>query len=276
MDLITGAAFTFGVLLIGLGLGWFLRRPKAKNAQVHVHSTVENFRAIGELSVFKAITKEIVTSSDHAFGEFGEKYLSWAFTKKKMVMIFEFELDFRYDLKRDDFMIDIVPLHNNTRKAVITMPPCSFDLAIRNVQFYDEQKSKLLPWLLPDLVSGFVDGGFSEEDKNKLLAEAKTHAEQEAHKLVLSLKPDVERSARSTLQALASSFGVQFVEIAFRNEHSQMPAAKMIKTEALKSDADIHIADAGVDIGASSASSTGKPVISVVNSAKQVQHVAVA
>jgi hypothetical protein len=222
------------MLLLGLGLGWFMRRPKVLTHETHIHSNLESFRAIGELSVFKALTKEIVTSSDHAFGEFGAKYLSWAFTKKKLVMIFEFEVDFRFNLKRDDFEIDITPMHNGTRKAHITMPPCTFDLAIRNVQFYDEQKSKLLPWLLPDLVSGFVDGGFSEEDKNRLLNEARTHAASAAEKLVVQLKPDVERSARSTMQALAAGFEVQFVEVHFRSEQSAISLPALPAAAALK------------------------------------------
>lgn len=220
MDILLTLFLFCSVLLIGLGLGWFLRRPRVRTQETHLHSNLESFRAIGELSVFKAITKEIVTSSDHAFGEFGAKYLSWAFTKKKLVMIFEFEVDFRFNLKRDDFLIDLTALHNGTRKASITMPPCSTDLTLRNVLFYDEQKSKLLPWLLPDLVSGFVDGGFSEADKNRLLSEARAHAALAAEKLVIQLKPDVERSARSTMQALAAGFDVQFVEVKFSTQHS--------------------------------------------------------
>jgi Protein of unknown function (DUF4230) len=240
MDTVLVLAIGVFMLLLGLGLGWLLRRPRAKSQQTQIHSNLESFRAIGELSVFKALTKEIVTSSDHAFGEFGAKYLSWAFTKKKLVMIFEFEVDFRFNLKRDDFVIDITPLHNGTRKAHITMPPCTFDLAIRNVQFYDEQKSKLLPWLLPDLVSGFVDGGFSEDDKNRLLNEARAHAATAAEKLVAQLKPDVERSARSTMQALAAGFDVAFVEVHFRTEQGVihlpalpvLPAANALKQAA--------------------------------------------
>jgi hypothetical protein len=36
-----------------------------------------------------------------------------------------------------------------------------------------------------------------------------------AEKLVVQLKPNVERSARSTMQALAAGFEVQFVEVHF-------------------------------------------------------------
>lgn len=203
-------------------------------AQTHIHSGVESFRAVGELSVFKAVTKEIVTQSDHAFGEFGSKYLSWAFTKKKLVMIFEFEIDCRFDLRRDDFVIDITPLHNGTNKAHITLPPCHYDLAIRNIQFYDEQRSKLLPWLLPDLLNGFFDGRFSEQDKNKLITEARNHAANEAQRLIAQFKPDLERSARSTLQALAMGFGVQFVEIHFRADSEPLPVPVVKDVEELK------------------------------------------
>jgi Fe-S cluster assembly iron-binding protein IscA len=69
------------------------------------HISLEGMRAVGELSVFKAITKEIVTETDYSFGEFGRKYLRWAFSQKKLAMIFEFQIDFRYDLRSSQFVI---------------------------------------------------------------------------------------------------------------------------------------------------------------------------
>ena len=227
MDTLFTACLLVFCLILGLGLGWLLRRPKASVAQTQVFSGLESFRSVGDLSVFKAVTKEIVTQSDHAFGEFGSKYLSWAFSKKKLVMIFEFEIDCRFDLRRDDFLLDITHNANNTRKAHITLPPCHYDLAIRNIQFYDEQRSKLLPWLLPDLVNGFFDAGFSETDKNKLIQEARNHASKEAHRLIRQFKPDVERSARSTLQALATGFGVHFVQVNFSTEAEVLPVPEV-------------------------------------------------
>jgi hypothetical protein len=79
-------------------------RAKPAASQVHIHGSMEEMRAIGDLSVYKAFTKEIVTETDHSWGEFGGKYLGWLL-KKKMAMIFEFEIEFHYTLRSNAFAI---------------------------------------------------------------------------------------------------------------------------------------------------------------------------
>ncbi|MBM4154086.1 MAG: DUF4230 domain-containing protein [Lentisphaerae bacterium] len=189
------------------GAGWAttaLRRRRPAPA-LSIQSGLQNLRAVGHLSVFKAVTREIVTETDHTWGELGKKYLSWILSTKKMAMIFEFEIDFRYDLRRPEF--DIVPAADGS--VVVRMPPCHHDARIRDIRFYDEQRSRLLPWLLPDLVNGFLSGGFTEEDKNRLVSAAKAHAEAQARSLIDNLQPEVQASAKATLQSLARAFGVE-------------------------------------------------------------------
>jgi len=77
---------------LGIVIGWWLNRKQSKSTQTQIYSSIEELRAIGKLSVFKAVTKEIITETDHTFGEFGRKYLKWAFSKKKLAMVFEFEV----------------------------------------------------------------------------------------------------------------------------------------------------------------------------------------
>jgi Protein of unknown function (DUF4230) len=216
-------------LAIGAGIGWWLKKPKsAPQVSTTIHSSLEDLRAIGELSVFKAITKEIVTETGHTFGDFGRKYLSWAFSKKKLAMIFEFDIDFRYDLRRPDFMIDVQVLQpSGIRQAAITLPPCQCAVNIRDIHFYDEQKSAALPWLLPSLIGEAFGSGFDEVDKNRLIAAAREHAQKEAQILIDKLKPEVERSARTTLVALAQSFGVKEVRIAFQIEQITAPLPEL-------------------------------------------------
>ncbi len=195
------------------GAGWAttaLRRRRAAPA-ISIQSGLQNLRAVGHLSVFKAMTREIVTETDHTWGEFGKKYLSWILSTKKMAMIFEFEIDFRYDLRRPEF--DVVAAADGS--AVIRMPPCHHDARIRDIRFYDEQRSRLLPWLLPDLLNGFLAGGFTEEDKNRLVSAAKAHAEAQARSLIDNLQPEVQSSAKATLQSLARAFGVEKVAFDF-------------------------------------------------------------
>lgn len=201
---------TLGAVL-ALGWMWFKLKNAGSAKQVAVHSSIEQLKAIGELSAFKAVTKEIVTQFDHDWGSFGKKWLSWLYTSKKMAMIFEFEIDFRYDLRRSEFKI--VDLSERTYE--VSMPPCFYDVRIRNISFYDEQGSKLMPWLLPDTLNGLFGSGFGEEEKNQMVAMARTHAEAQAQRLINSLTSEVEASAAATLTSIAKAFGADAVHFRF-------------------------------------------------------------
>lgn len=222
--------FTLLAVAVGAGIGWLLaRRSRFQSTQVtYMHTSLEGMRAVGELSVFKAITKEIVTESDYSFGEFGRKYLRWAFSQKKLAMIFEFQIDFRYDLRSPLFSIEAVETLGG-RTAQLNLPPVKADITVRSLRFYDEQRSKLMPWLLPDLLNGAFGPGFSEADKNRLLDGAAAHARDHALTLIEQLRPDVEASARATLLPLAHGLGVRNVQIAFSNAAPQVAPMKELR-----------------------------------------------
>jgi len=188
-----------------------LRRGQPSARETTLRSNLEAVRSVGHLSVFKAFTKEIVTETDHSWGAFGKRYLSWVLSNKKMAMIFEFEIDFRYDLRSKEFAV----AEKGAGRYVFTLPPCQHEAHIRNIHFYDEQGARLLPWLLPDLLNGFLPAGFSESDKNRLVADAKNHAEQQARQLIASLETDVQSSARRTLESIARPLGAREVELEF-------------------------------------------------------------
>jgi hypothetical protein len=198
------------VVILGVALARSLFKRRS-GGNISIHASLQHMRSIGQLSVFKVITKEIVTENDHSWGEFGAKYLSWVMSGKKMAMIFEFEIDFRYDLRRPEF--EIIGAANES--YLIKMPPCFFEAHIRDIQFYDEQRSRLMPWLLPDLLNGFLSPGFSEADKNKLVAAAKGHARSQAVELITNLQSEVQNSAQATLQSISRAFGAQNVAFAF-------------------------------------------------------------
>jgi len=202
-------------LVIGGGLWLWLKLKRNKPAgETRIFSSIERLRAIGQLSVYKVMTKEIVTETDHTWGEFGTRYLKWVLSSKKMAMIFEFVIDFRYNLQSPLFKIE------ETGEATysVTMPPCDYEVNIRDIRFYDEQGSKLMPWLLPDLLNGFLSDGFSEEDKNKLVDAAKGHAEKQALELINNMQSDVQKSARTTLESISRAFGAGSVEFTFSTQ----------------------------------------------------------
>ncbi|MBT8042251.1 MAG: DUF4230 domain-containing protein [Kiritimatiellales bacterium] len=202
--------------LVVMGALWFAIKTRKKKpaAEVRIFSSIEKLKAIGRLSVYKVLTKEIVTETDHTWGEFGTRYLSWVLSGKKMAMIFEFEIDFRYNLQSPQFEIQ----EKGAAAYSISMPPCEYEVHIRDIRFYDEQGSKLLPWLLPDLLNGFINGGFSEEDKNKLVNAAKGHARNQAIELINNIESEVQKSAKSTLESISRAFGVTNVEFQFKRQ----------------------------------------------------------
>lgn len=140
-------------------------------------------------------------------------------------MVFEFEMDFRYDLRSDRFRIeaqqppaDVGPRPGTPTpppSALIELPPCKVEVSIKDLAFYDEQRSRLLPWLLPDLLQGFFDGRFSEEDKNRLIGAARAHAMAQAQGLAERYRAQVERSAYTTLAMLVRPLGYPAIEVRF-------------------------------------------------------------
>lgn len=201
----------FLAFLLFLVLWRFVFRFRGSRKVVCVYSSVEQLRSVGELVVFKMVTKEIVTASQHWFGEVGEKYFQWLVSTKKMAMIFEFDIDFRYDLRSPDFKIKQL----GEIRYILKMPPCLYQVHIRDINFYDEQNSKFLPWLLPDLLNRAFGSGFSEADKNQLKEEAKNQAAKLAEGVVQKLQAEVENSARQTMLALARNLGAEKVTIDF-------------------------------------------------------------
>ncbi len=208
-------------LIIGVGVGaglavgllWAFRRGKGGSAApaVQVHSSIEELRSVGDLVVFKVVTKEIVTAAEHWFGETGKKFLRWLISEKKMAMIFEFEINFRYDLRKPEF--EIVP--QGDARYLLRMPPCLYDIYIRDVSFYDEQQSRLLDWLLPGFLSAAFGSGVDEQTKNRLKEEARLQAQRMAQDLTGKMRAEVESSARQTLKTLARGFGAREVTVDF-------------------------------------------------------------
>ena len=206
----------FGILVgaggvIGIRRMFHKKGPKSTVPEYQIHSFLENLKSVGELVVFKAFTKEIVTAAANWFGDTGKRYLTWLVSNKKMAMVFEFEINFRYDLKSPDFAVSDA----GDGKFNIRMPQCLYDISIRRISLYDEQKTKLLPWLLPGLVSEFFGTTFNEGEKNRLMDEALKQASFMADQLINRLSSEIEKSARQTMETLAKSFGAKSVQLDF-------------------------------------------------------------
>lgn len=209
------------ILVIGLLIGifvavgwkklWKKSPPALPKEDIRVHIFVENLRSIGELVVFKAFTKEIVTAAAHWLGEWGKKYLTWLISNKKMAMVFAFEINFWYDLRVSEFKVT----HTGEGRFIIKMPRCLYDISIKDISFYDEQRAKFLPWLIPGLLSEAFGAGPNEDDRNHLKNEALKQASLMADRLIQRLSSEIEKSAQQTMEMLAKSFGARSVMLDF-------------------------------------------------------------
>jgi hypothetical protein len=192
-----------------------VRRRRPSGPRTHIEASIESMRAVGELVAFKIIAKEIVTASDHWLKEFGQKYLRWLLSEKKVAVIFEFEIDFRYDLRSNAFRVEVAP----GGPARILMPPCRFEISLKGQKYYDEAEAQFLPDILPKILS--PGGKFSEEDRNKLFEEARKAAEQLAMDYVHSMRGEVQKSAKQTMQTMARNLGIDNARVEFLDAHPE-------------------------------------------------------
>lgn len=193
--------YTFGIVLgavIGFGFSFLLNKyrkkdqqekPKSAKVKINIGSYLTR---IGELRVYRAYMKEIVTSVDHVWGDVGKKYFSWMLSEKKIAMVFEFEVDFIYDLLSNEFVVQ-----ENSSGINIKMPKCKYDVKIKDFYFYDEQGTRLR--LLPEFLSSILGGNISEKEKNELVTMAIKQVEEISKKLAKEFQPDVHNMTKETI-----------------------------------------------------------------------------
>ena len=193
IGILIGGAVGF---LIGYIWNKFQKKEKSDSIKLNVRSYLES---IGELSVYRAYMKEIVTSVDHVWGDIGKKYFSWMLSEKKLAMVFEFEVDFVYDLLSKDFKV-----FNDINGFSIEMPKCKYDVKIKDFYFYDEQGTRLK--ILPEFLSSIFDGGVSEDEKNELVKMAIKQVEEISKKVAMDIQLDVDKTTKETINNLLLGF----------------------------------------------------------------------
>ena len=208
--------YLIGVLIgsaIGFVLGfiWYQKKNKTKSNQVKFN-VGSYLTRIGELRVYRAYMKEIVTSVDHVWGEIGKKYFSWMLSEKKLAMVFEFEVDFVYNLFSKDFKVE-----QNQSGLTVKMPRCKYDVKIKDFYFYDEQGTRLK--ILPEFLSSIFDGGVSEDEKNELVKMAIQQVEEIAKKVAKNIQSDVDKTTRATINNLIMGFNEHIDSFQFNEKN---------------------------------------------------------
>ena len=193
IGILIGGAVGF---LIGYIWNKFQKKEKSDSIKLNVSSYLVS---INKLRVYRAYMKEIVTSVDHVWGDIGKKYFSWMLSEKKLAMVFEFEVDFVYNLLSKDFKV-----FDNGKGVSINMPRCKYDVKIKDFYFYDEQGTRLK--ILPEFLSSIFDGGVSEDEKNELVKMAIKQVEEISKKVAVNIQSDVDRMTKETINNLLLGF----------------------------------------------------------------------
>ena len=208
--------YLIGVLIgsaIGFVLGFIWYQKKNKTKSIPVKFNVGSYLTrIGELRVYRAYMKEIVTSVDHVWGEIGKKYFSWMLSEKKLAMVFEFEVDFVYNLFSKDFKVE-----QNQSGLTVKMPRCKYDVKIKDFYFYDEQGTRLK--ILPEFLSSIFDGGVSEDEKNELVKMAIKQVEEIAKKVAKNIQSDVDKTTKATINNLIMGFNEHIDSFKFNEKN---------------------------------------------------------
>jgi hypothetical protein len=235
MDNLIFAIFGGVCLAIGAWLGlWWRRRGRRGGAgapAISIMSSIEGLRAVGELVVLKVVTQQIVTKSDHLLGDWGEKWLAWLLSSKKTAMIFEFVVDFRYDLRDARFQARLA----DGGSVEFQMPPCFYEIQMKDIRIYDERASALVPVILPEWIGQIFGGKFSEKEKNQLIRAARMEAEGLARQLAGRMMGEVRHSADATLRLIARGIGCGEVRCLFQD---QPPEQRAIDVTAIEQSAD--------------------------------------
>ena len=200
-----------GVIGFVLGFIWYQKKNKTKSNPVKFN-VGSYLTRIGELRVYRAYMKEIVTSVDHVWGEIGKKYFSWMLSEKKLAMVFEFEVDFVYNLFSKDFKVE-----QNQSGLTVKMPRCKYDVKIKDFYFYDEQGTRLK--ILPEFLSSIFDGGVSEDEKNELVKMAIQQVEEIAKKVAKNIQSDVDKTTRATINNLIMGFNEHIDSFQFNEKN---------------------------------------------------------
>ena len=195
--------YFIGILIggaVGFLIGYIWNKFQKKEKSDSINLNVSTYLvSIGELRVYRAYMKEIVTSVDHVWGDIGKKYFSWMLSEKKLAMVFEFEVDFVYNLLSKDFKV-----FDNGKSVSINMPRCKYDVKIKDFYFYDEQGTRLK--ILPEFLSSIFDGGVSEDEKNELVKMAIKQVEEISKKVAMDIQLDVDKTTKETINNLLLGF----------------------------------------------------------------------
>lgn len=206
-------------LILGGMLVWMKMKTPAGSAVTLASGGIEGLRRVGELVVLRAYWSIPAIGEDHIFGEVGKKFLSWLWSQNKTIMIFRFEIRFKYNL-RDPQSVSVQAGAPGVLDLMIGEP--LHEISLADVRFYHTEKGQLLDWLLPRAINIF-ESDMADQTRQKILDAAQESARREAQLHAQQLSPEARLSAEAILTALARSAG--FNEVRILQHRGQQPTA---------------------------------------------------
>ena len=208
MEILVGILIAVCAILAG-ALVFSRMKSRAGSGPTLASGGIEGLRRVGELVVLRAYWSIPAIGEDHIFGEVGKKFLSWLWSQNKTIMIFRFEIRFKYNL-RDPLSVAVAAGAPGVLELTLGDP--SHEINLADVRFYHTEKGQLLDWLLPRAINVF-QSDMADQTRQKILDAAQESARREAEQHAKQLSPDARLSAEAILTALARSAGFNEVKI---------------------------------------------------------------
>ena len=208
MEILVGILIAVCAILAG-ALVFSRMKSRAGSGPTLASGGIEGLRRVGELVVLRAYWSIPAIGEDHIFGEVGKKFLSWLWSQNKTIMIFRFEIRFKYNL-RDPLSVTVAAGAPGVLELTLGDP--SHEINLADVRFYHTEKGQLLDWLLPRAINVF-QSDMADQTRQKILDAAQESARREAEQHAKQLSPDARLSAEAILTALARSAGFNEVKI---------------------------------------------------------------
>lgn len=199
--------------LTGIVVYLFVFGGKDKRARVQIiGGDVESIRSVGELIALRAIYSAPAVGRESIWGSRGQKFLHWLWSESKSIMIFRFEISFKYDL-RDEESVRLNRGEDET--LIVDLGKPHYDINIRDVRFYHTEQGRLLDWLLPKAL-GLFQSNMDDATRQQMLDAARREATEQAESMVEDLSDEARTSAESTLLSLARGMGFRRVVLTGR------------------------------------------------------------
>lgn len=187
----------FGVVLALLILPKLLKKGPTSTS---IHTSIERVREMGDLVALTAHVKEVVTEqTDPGF----------FFSNEKMILICEFDVEYRYNLRKAQIIKD-----QRSGDVLIAMPQIKPTVSLKDFNTYDKTSGRFL---------GVLPIGSDASAEDALRKRAIDKAKTDASALGEDLRDKIEASATRTLQILCAPITAGTTAVTFADTQIAQP-----------------------------------------------------